>query len=98
MEKMKVVVVTGLSGAGKTNAMDWFEDRGFYCVDNMPPALIANFIELTKSSKKQIEKAAFVFDARGGAYFSDMKEYINLLKSDRISTAESCLSRLQREL
>ena len=82
MEKMKVVVVTGLSGAGKTNAMDWFEDRGFYCVNNMPPALIANFIELTKSSKKQIEKAAFVFDARGGAYFSDMKEYINLLKSD----------------
>ena len=82
MGKMKVVVVTGLSGAGKTNAMDWFEDRGFYCVDNMPPALIANFIELTKSSKKQIEKAAFVFDARGGAYFSDMKEYINLLKSD----------------
>ena len=82
MEKMKVVVVTGLSGAGKTNAMDWFEDRGFYCVDNMPPALIANFIEITKSSKKQIEKAAFVFDARGGAYFSDMKEYINLLKSD----------------
>ena len=82
MEKMKVVVVTGLSGAGKTNAMDWFEDRGFYCVDNMPTALIANFIELTKSSKKQIEKAAFVFDARGGAYFSDMKEYINLLKSD----------------
>ena len=82
MEEMKVVVVTGLSGAGKTNAMDWFEDRGFYCVDNMPPALIANFIELTKSSKKQIEKAAFVFDARGGAYFSDMKEYINLLKSD----------------
>ena len=82
MEKMKVVVVTGLSGAGKTNAMDWFEDRGYYCVDNMPPALIANFIELTKSSKKQIEKAAFVFDARGGAYFFDMKEYINLLKSD----------------
>ena len=82
MEKMKVVVVTGLSGAGKTHAMDCFEDRGIYCVDNMPPALIANFIELTKSSKKQIEKAAFVFDARGGAYFSDMKEYINLLKSD----------------
>ena len=68
MEKMKLVVVTGLSGAGKTNAMDWFEDRGYYCVDNMPPALIANFIELTKSSKKQIEKAAFVFDAQGGEF------------------------------
>ncbi|MDY6037937.1 MAG: RNase adapter RapZ [Eubacterium sp.] len=82
MKKMSVVVVTGLSGAGKTNAVAWFEDRGYYCVDNMPPALIKNFIELTKSSKKQIDKAAFVVDARGGAYFDDMKEYIKVLKSD----------------
>ena len=46
MEKMKVVIVTGLSGAGKTNAADWFEDQGYYCVDNMPPALMKNFIDL----------------------------------------------------
>ena len=53
MEKMKVVIVTGLSGAGKTNAADWFEDQGYYCVDNMPPALIRNFIDLTVYSNKK---------------------------------------------
>ena len=58
MGKMEVVILTGLSGAGKTNAVDWFEDRGFYCIDNMPPALINNFMELTMSSERSIEKAA----------------------------------------
>ena len=61
-KKMDVVIVTGLSGAGKTNAADWFEDQGYYCVDNMPPALIKNFIDLTAYSDKAIEKAAFVVD------------------------------------
>ena len=41
---MKVIIVTGLSGAGKTMAMDVLEDMGYYCVDNMPPALIKNFM------------------------------------------------------
>ena len=68
MEKMKVVIVTGLSGAGKTNAADWFEDQGYYCVDNMPPALIRNFIDLTVYSNKKINKAAFVVDVRGGEF------------------------------
>ena len=81
MDKMQVVIVTGLSGAGKTNAVDWFEDRGFYCVDNMPPALINNFIELTMSSKKKMERAAFVVDVRGGEFFDDLKECIVELKS-----------------
>lgn len=62
MEKMKVVIVTGLSGAGKTNAADWFEDQGYYCVDNMPPALMKNFIDLAAYSGQRIEKAAFVVD------------------------------------
>lgn len=53
MEKMKVVIVTGLSGAGKTNAADWFEDQGYYCVDNMPPALISHFLELTAYSNRR---------------------------------------------
>ena len=43
---MEVVIITGLSGAGKTKAVEWFEDKGYYCVDNIPPALIKNFIEL----------------------------------------------------
>ena len=72
MEKMNVVIITGMSGAGKTNAADWFEDQGYYCVDNMPPALIKNFIELTVFSNKQIKKAAFVVDVRGGEFFTDL--------------------------
>ena len=85
MEKMNVVIITGMSGAGKTNAADWFEDQGYYCVDNMPPALIKNFIELTVFSNKQIKKAAFVVDVRGGEFFTDLSQCLDdLEKSDAI--------------
>ena len=60
---MEVVIITGLSGSGKSKAADWFEDKGYYCIDNMPPALIKNFIDLA-TGEKQIEKVAFVVDAR----------------------------------
>ena len=84
MEKMNVVIITGMSGAGKTNAADWFEDQGYYCVDNMPPALIKNFIELTVFSNKQIKKAALV-DVRGGEFFTDLSMCLDdLEKSDTI--------------
>lgn len=86
MEKMKVVIITGLSGAGKTNAADWFEDQGYYCVDNMPPALIRNFIQLTSFSNKQIDKAAFVVDVRGGAFFDDLSKCLDYL--EKIDTIE----------
>lgn len=79
MEKMNVVIVTGLSGAGKTNAADWFEDQGYYCVDNMPPALIKNFIELAAYSDKEIQNAAFVVDVRGGAFFDDLNQCLDYL-------------------
>ncbi len=82
MGKMEVVILTGLSGAGKTNAVDWFEDRGFYCIDNMPPALINNFMELTMSSERSIEKAAFVVDIRGGDFFDDLRSCIQSLKKN----------------
>lgn len=62
---MKAIIITGLSGAGKTQAMDCLEDMGYYCIDNMPPALIKSFIDLTASGKG-IDKAAFVIDVRGG--------------------------------
>ena len=81
MEKMEVVILTGLSGAGKTNAIDWFEDQNYYCVDNMPPSLIISFIDLTIASKKKINKAAFVVDIRGGVFFDDFKECIDELKT-----------------
>lgn len=79
---MEVVIITGLSGAGKTKASDWFEDKGYYCIDNMPPALIRNFIELAMTGKRKIEKAAFVVDIRGGQFFGDLKELVISLKDD----------------
>lgn len=82
MEKIEVVILTGLSGAGKTNAIDWFEDQNYYCVDNMPPSLISSFIDLTMQSQRQINKAAFVVDIRGGAFFDDFKECIAELKKN----------------
>ena len=79
---MEVVIITGLSGAGKSKAVDWFEDKGYYCIDNMPPALIKNFIELAMTGKKKIEKAAFVVDIRGGEFFGDLREMLVSLKDD----------------
>ena len=80
-EKMEVVILTGLSGAGKTNAIDWFEDRGYYCVDNMPPSLISDFISLAMTSKRRMTQAAFVVDVRGGEFFDDLKMSIEELKA-----------------
>ena len=79
---MEVVMITGLSGAGKTKAADWFEDKGYYCIDNMPPALIKNFIDLAMTGKIKIQKAAFVVDIRGGQFFGDLKETIISLEDD----------------
>lgn len=79
---MEVVIITGLSGAGKTKAADWFEDKGYYCIDNMPPALIKNFIDLSLSGGKNVQKAAFVIDVRGGSFFGDLKANIATLEKD----------------
>ena len=79
---MEVVMITGLSGAGMTKAADWFEDKGYYCIDNMPPALIKNFIDLAMTGKRKIQKAAFVVDIRGGQFFGDLKETIISLEDD----------------
>ena len=79
---MEVVIITGLSGAGKTKAADWFEDKGYYCIDNMPPALIKNFIDLSLTGGKNVQKAAFVIDVRGGSFFGDLKANIATLEKD----------------
>lgn len=77
---MDVMIVTGLSGAGKSQAIHCLEDLGYYCIDNMPPALINDFMNLTAQDKIMIEKAAFVVDIRGGEFFEDFKESLNQMK------------------
>jgi len=81
---MKVIIITGLSGAGKTQAVNFLEDFGYYCVDNMPPALIKNFIDLVLSEQSDLKKAAFVVDIRGGEFFGDLKSAIAQLKENQI--------------
>lgn len=80
---MKAIIITGLSGAGKTQAIDCLEDMGYYCIDNMPPALIKSFIDLTANGKG-IDKAAFIIDVRGGRLFDDLKESLDELKKDDV--------------
>jgi UPF0042 nucleotide-binding protein len=77
---MDVVIVTGLSGAGKSQAINCMEDMGYYCIDNMPPGLIKNFIKLSLQDKITIEKVAFVMDIRGGEFFDDFNASLLDLK------------------
>lgn len=79
-EKLKIVIITGLSGAGKTHAADWFEDHGYYCIDNMPPALIKTLLSLASFQSKQIMKAAFVVDIRSDDFLRGLSESIDFLK------------------
>ena len=82
---MELLIVTGLSGAGKSQAMHCLEDLGYYCVDNMPPRLITEFVSLAVSSGADIEKAAFVVDIRGGLFFEDLMASLNELEEKGIS-------------
>ena len=77
---MEVIIITGLSGAGKSQAVNCMEDLGYYCIDNMPPRLIREFISLVESGTSGIDKAAFVVDIRQGSFFEDLKETLDNLK------------------
>ena len=69
---MEFVIITGMSGAGKSQAMKAMEDIGYYCMDNLPPALLPKFAELCYQSKRTIDKVAVVVDIRGGIFFDDL--------------------------
>ena len=77
---MKVVIITGMSGAGRSRAADWFEDQGYYCVDNMPPALIDSFLEMTSAGTGKIDKVVFVADLRSGSFFDQLSKVIDELR------------------
>jgi len=77
---MRFIIVTGLSGAGKTLVIRCLEDMGFFCVDNLPPKLIQKFAELCYQSSGKIDKIAIVVDIRGGGFFDDLFECLYILK------------------
>src|SRR3954447_15885820 len=70
------VVITGLSGAGKSQAMATFEDAGYFCVDNLPPGMISSLAELFQHEGSKVERAAVVCDVRGGAYFEGLAKVL----------------------
>ncbi len=69
---MNFIIVTGMSGAGKSSAINFFEDMGYYCVDNLPPTLIKSFADLIVSQENKVSKVVLGIDTRGGGLFDDL--------------------------
>jgi UPF0042 nucleotide-binding protein len=70
------VVITGFSGAGKSTAMNVFEDAGYFCVDNLPPEMIRSLVDLFLHEGSKVERAAVVSDVRGGVYFETLQAVV----------------------
>ena len=79
---MRFIIVTGLSGSGKSEAMKSLEDIGFYCVDNLPPTLITKFAELCYQGNSNIDKVALGIDIRGREFFETLHESLSYLEKE----------------
>lgn len=80
----ELVLITGMSGAGRTEAMHVFEDLGYFCVDNLPTRLIDSLVDLQMQDKEDVEQAkkiAFVCDARNGKYFAELANEIRKIRA-----------------
>jgi UPF0042 nucleotide-binding protein len=80
-ELTDLVVITGFSGAGKSTAMQFFEDAGYFCVDNLPPEMLRSLAELFVHEGSKVERAAVVCDVRGGEYFESLVQVLEELKA-----------------
>lgn len=77
---MEIIIITGMSGAGKTSAVNIAQDNDYTSIDNLPPELIHSYIDLLKEKNKEIEKLAFVIDIRAGSLLSGIEEVIGDLR------------------
>lgn len=77
---MQFIIVTGMSGSGKSCAMNVLEDIGFYCIDNIPPQLLTKFADICMHSKGRLENVAVAVDIRSGDLFSEIFERWKMLK------------------
>jgi UPF0042 nucleotide-binding protein len=78
---VRCIVITGLSGAGKSYAIKCFEDMGYYCVDNLPPTLIPTFADLCAQSARGISRIALGIDVRAGEYLRPLADVLSLLRA-----------------
>jgi len=83
MRNLKIQIITGLSGSGKTTVLDIFEDSGFYCVDNMPAALLPKFLELPVKTASDVAGLAFVMDMRETDFLRSFPSVFRNLKKQR---------------
>ncbi len=81
MQQVQFLLITGLSGAGKSNAVGFLEDLGYFCVDNLPPSFIPKFAEMCMQSEGKINRVALVSDIRGGEFFSQLFESLDQLEN-----------------
>src|SRR6476659_5335862 len=81
-KQVTLVVITGHSGAGKSEAIAAFEDGGYFCVDNLTPRMIAGLGELFRHEGSGVERAAVVSDVRGGDYFDDLLQVLDDLEAE----------------
>jgi len=82
---MRFIIVSGLSGAGKSLAIRYLEDMGFFCIDNLPPMLMPKFAELCYQSEGKVDKIAIVMDIRGRGFFDQVFESLDTMKESGYS-------------
>jgi UPF0042 nucleotide-binding protein len=82
--KMKIVIITGLSGAGKTEALKNFEDAGYYCIDNLPALQLLNLIDYFSMENRNIDRIAVAIDLRSGYFFKEIYKTLDKLKERKI--------------
>ncbi len=83
---MELTIITGLSGAGKSGAIGAFEDADYFCIDNLPPRLLPALVDLFELEGSRVERAALVFDVRGGVWFAELlRDLDELQKADGIT-------------
>lgn len=81
-EKLNFVIITGLSGAGKTKTIGIMEDLGYFCIDNLPPNLIKDFLKISERTEGKINKICAVIDVRSGEFLKDLPSIVEELRKD----------------
>ena len=82
---MRFVIVTGMSGAGKTTALKMLEDMGYFCVDNLPIPLLTRFVEMFSEPEEEVKKIALGLDVRGGQDFTGLQEVLDEMDEKQTS-------------
>lgn len=101
--RLELAVITGLSGAGKSEAVATFEDMGYFCIDNLPPQMLPRVVELFGLEGSRVDRVALVFDVRGGSYFDELGNALTYLRQAEIpfrllfleASAEALVARYQ---